>query len=162
MKLTGGDSRDLMAWGAGGLAAGCLYQITAIWAKQKTNVQDLSPATEALCDDSELFALFCQLQEYRTVSELHFRRAVDSADRLLFLHAQLRSEKVQATLSDRPNAFLYLKYAVFHLEALFDKAQAHPISRVPVEIHRLYVLIFESMEKHWNAILHLTQRIATI
>jgi hypothetical protein len=159
MKLTGGDSKDIITWGAGGLMAGLLYQLTSIWIKQKTNIQDLDPLTEALCDDQELFALFCQLQEYRNISEMSFRRAVDNADRLIFLHVQLQKNQVSASLTDRPNAFLHLKNAVRNLEEMFKLSQKHPMSRIPVEVHRLYVLIFTCLENHWNAILHLTQRI---
>ena len=159
MKLTGGDSKDLLTWGAGGLIAGLLYQFTSIWVKQKTNVQELDPLTEALCDDQELFALFCQLKEYRKLSEMCFRRAVDDADRLVFLHMQLRKQEVKASLNDRPSAFLHLKNSVKNLEKLFNLSQKHPIPRVPVEVHRLYVLIFTCLENHWNAILHLTQTI---
>jgi len=159
LKLTGGDSKDLVSWGAGGLIAGVLYQLSSIWLKQKTNVQELDPLTEALCEDQELFSLFCQLQEHRKVSETSFRRAVDEADRLVFLHTQLQSQEVTASLNDRPRAFLHLKNSVKNLENMFQLSQKHPISRVPVEVHRLYVLIFTCLETHWNAVLHLTQRV---
>jgi hypothetical protein len=64
---------------------------------------------------------------------------------------------VQASIQDRPNAFLHLKNACQQLEDLFQSAQRHPHSRVPVEVHRLYVLIFTCLETHWTSILHLTQ-----
>lgn len=157
MKVTQGDTRDLVSWGVGGLVTGVLYQLTSIWIKQKTNRQALDPLTEALSEDQEVFSLFCQLQEYRTINESAFRRAVDDADRLIFLHMQLRNGVIQASLQDRPNAFLHLKNACQHLEAVFQSAQHHAHARVPVEVHRLYVLIFTCLESHWTSVLHLTQ-----
>lgn len=162
MKLTVGDSKDLLSWGAGGLVTGMLYQLSCIWIKQSTNVQELNPLTEAICEDHELFSLFCQLQEYRNLSETFFRRAVDDADRLVFLRLQLQSKTVQPSLEDRPNAFLYFKNAVRSLEKLFELSKKHALPRVPVEVHRLYLLIFTCLESHWNAILHATQNIKTI
>lgn len=159
MKVTGGDIRDLLCWGAGGLASGVVYQLASIWIRQKTNSGDLDPPTEALHEDQELLALFCQLQEYRTLGDNVFRRAVDDADRLVFLHLQLRNKDVAAALHDRPHAFLYLKHAVENLERLLTLSQDHPMPRVPVEVHRLYVLIFTCLETHWNGILHLTRTV---
>jgi hypothetical protein len=159
LKLTGGDAKDIMNWTVSGLVVGALYQMTSIWMRQKSNSQDLNPLTEALVDDDELFSLFCQLQEHRTVDEVSFRRAVDDADRLVFLHMQLRSEQVKASMHDRANAFLYLKSSLKYLEILFQNSRTHVLPRVPVTIHKLYVLIFTCLEKHWNAILHLTQDI---
>ena len=157
MKITGRDSKDIVAWSAGGLVAGLLYQIASIWVKQKTNAQQLNPTTEALSVDQELFSLFCQLQEHRKVNEMCFRRAVDDSDRLVFLHEQLRTKQIDTSLKDRPAAFLYFKSAIQNLENFYQDSEHHPSVRVPVEVHRLYVLIFECLEKHWNAILHLTQ-----
>ena len=159
MKLTRGDTKDVLTWGAGGFAVGILYQLGCVWVKQKTNTQDLDPPTEALNEDAELFALFCQLQAYRKLNEAAFRRAVDDADRLVFLHTQLRNTEVKASLTDRPNAFLFFKNAVYNLELLFDSSFKHPMPRIPVEVHRLYLLIFASLETHWNSVLHLTQSI---
>lgn len=162
MKLTGGDTKDLITWGAGGLVAAVVYQMAAIFVKQKTNVQDLDPTTEALCEDQELFALFCQLQEYRKIDESLFRKAVDSSDRLVFLHKQLRDKEVIASLRDRPNAFIYLTNSSQNLVSFFEKSKSHSSARVPVEVHRLYELIFMCLETHWKGVMHLTQSIQYI
>jgi len=159
MKLTIGDTKDIVSWGAGGLFAAVAYSVASIWIKQKTNVQALDPLTEALCEDQELFSLFCQLQAHRGLCEKAFRRAVDDADRLVFLHLQLNQATVQPTLEDRPSAFINLKNSVNALEEIFAIAQKHPHPRVAVEVHRLYVLIFACLENHWNSVLHITQTV---
>ena len=157
MKFTYRDRRDTVLWGFGGFVAGITYQIINIWVKQRTNIQDLNPTTEALCEDPTLFSLFCQLQEYRDIDEKSFRRSVDDADRLVFLHRQLSSKKLGPSISDRPTAFLHFKNAIRHLEQFMTKSQSAPHARTPVEVHRLYSLLFEALEGHWNSVLHMTQ-----
>jgi len=159
MKFTHGDIRDLVAWATGGFVVGCSYQLGNIWLKQRTNVQDLSPLTEALCDDAETFALFCQLQEYRDQDEISFRRAVDNADRLILLHVQLRKGIIQPSLTDRPTGFLHFKNTIKYLEKFFTSSKESSSARIPVEVHRLYLLLFNNLESHWNSILHLTHEV---
>ena len=162
MRISFSDTRGVANWALAGLVGGALYQLGFIWAKQRTNVQDLSPPTEALWEDQEMFALFCQLQEFRDIAPLAFRRAVDEADKLVFLHCQLKSNTIAPVLADRANAFLHFKMCTKYLESFFVTAQHHKTARVPVEVHRLYMLIFDLMENHWNAVLHLTQKIKLV
>lgn len=162
MNLTRNDTKSVLSWGVGGFVAAAMYQLTSIWVRQRTNTGELGPETEALGDDPELFSLFCQLQEHCKLSHAAFRQSVNDADRLVFLHLQLQNNEIKPSLKDRTVAFLHFKSAVRNMEALFEAAQLHPLPRVPVEVHRLYVLIFTCLENHWNSILHTTQVIHDI
>jgi hypothetical protein len=159
MKISKDDVIDVGKWSVAGLSTGLVYSMVSIWIKQKTNTQDLDPKTEALFNDSELYSLFTQLQRFRFLDETAFRRCVDNADRLLYRRMQLQDTDIEASLSDRPEAFMYLKNAMNEIEKILDKSKNHPEARIPVEIHRLYIKIYESLESHWKAVLKLTQAV---
>lgn len=117
---------------------------------------------ESLNLDQELFALFVRLQEFKTVAPKEFEIAVDCADNLVFLNYQLQNNEVQPVLNDRSNAFVIYKKCIHNLELLVNKSKSHESSRVPVEVHRIYMSILVCLERHWTGVLHLTQDVYTL
>ena len=159
LKLSRTDTKSLISWGFSGLTAGVLYALTQSWAEQKINNQVLKPETESMFQDHELYALFCQLQTYRNVSEMHFRRAVDESDRLVHLNLTLTNHITQSGTQDRAEGYLYFKKAVQHLEELFKLSKHSSSPRNIVYIHNIYIKIFSRLESHWQSIMHLTRDI---
>lgn len=159
MKLTRDDSKGLVTWGAAGLAGGLLYSLTQVYIKQLCNINDLDPKTEALYEDQELFALFCQLQTFRQLDEKAFRFSVDNSDRLVFRRHQLQNQNIKVSLRDRPESFMFLKIAMSNLEKLLKTAKGHKDAKVPVKVHNLYLKIYDCLESHWKVVLQLTQEV---
>ena len=157
MKLGGSDAKDIILWGTGGLAAAVLYQFAAIWVRQKTNVQDLTPLTEALYKDRVLFNFFCQLKHYRYIDEKCFKRAVNNADRLVLLSQQISD--VGPSIQDRQVAYSLMNETLKNLEGMLQSANKLEDPRPETEINRLYVLIFKVVEKYWTIILRQTQNV---
>ena len=161
MKVTKTDLKSTASLGIAGLVGGILYSLATIWSTQKTNTMDLSPLTESLGNDEELFSLFCQLQVYRKLDEKSFRLAVDSSDRLVHRRIVLKDKSVTVSLRDRPEAFMYLKEAMAALERILQAAKLHDEAKVPVEVHSLYVKMYVCLETNWKSIMVSTQDVGS-
>lgn len=157
--MTQFDMWQVGQWGVSGLGVGVIYAIASVWFKQKSNADALSPRTEELASDKELFALFCQLQQYRKLNEKSFSRAVDYADALVFRHQQLTNKKIDPTLHDRPECFAALQTCTKNLRVLLAAAKDHPEPRVPAHVFRLCSRIEELVKLHWTAVMRLTRDI---
>lgn len=159
MKISKENTKDMMGWGVAGLVAGIGYSVFSIWLGQKTDNRELHVETEALIEDIQLFKLFCQLQRYRKVSEVDFVQSVDHADRLVFRLIQLRDKTIDVSVSDRTECFMFFKSTMDHLEKLLKKSKNHKNPKVPVEVHNLYLKIFEILETHWTEIMRITKEV---
>lgn len=159
MKLTKRDTKDIVTWGAAGLVAAAMYQLTSIWCRHRTNVQDLDPSTEALFRDDYMFSLFCQLQEYRSVDEKMFRKSVDECDRLVFHHMLLREGVVAPDNEDSSRAFVTFTLATKYLESFVRTANKSNCTRTKVYVHRFYTMIHECLENHLNGIFKLSNEL---
>lgn len=161
MKLTTREIYGVIGCGLAALTSGSLYKLLDIWVRRRVNVNDLSPETDVLWEDMELFSLFCQLQEFRSINELYFTRAVQFADRLLYLHKQLKTnEDIQVSLDDRPRAFLYFSHCRTHLEKLCDAAKQSASAKHAVIVHKLYTAIFACLEVYIKKVVHLTESVS--
>lgn len=138
-----------------------LYSILQNHLPQK-EVKLMQQEIESLCIDQELFSLFLRLQKFKFIDSDLFEKSVDFADNLVFLHKQLQMGEVKPVLDDRPNAFFVYKNCIHNLEMLVKKSRNYKLSRVPVEIHRIYLSILICLERHWTGVLHLTQDISII
>ena len=159
MKITRRDRKDMLIWGSGALATGLAYSLASTWIRQKTNSQDLSPATEALFTDAELFSLCCQLQEYRQVHPDVFSSIIDNADRLVLRYTQLRDKIIEPHLRDRAEARAFHDTCLRKLEFFLQAAKQQQDVRLAVEIHNLYVKIFEIIERYLLNTIRLTEDI---
>ena len=160
MKITKKDGQSAIMWGTVGLLGGIGYALAVVGARNTGNIQDLSPATDALYKHCELFSLFCQLQKFRALSEDDFCLAVDSADRLVFRLSQLQDKATDASLSDRPEGRTNRKMCLKHVEELVLAAKKHTDARVYVEVHLLYTKIFDVIQSIWMSLYRLTDDIA--
>lgn len=144
----------------GGVLLYSLY--TAVPSMLPSNdMSELTHETEALYKDQELFSLFLKLQKFKHVHPEAFAISVDCADKLVFLHYQLQKKEVCPVIEDRPNAFLMYKKSIQYLENMVVKSKTESSTRVPVEVHRIYLMILSCLERHWTGVLHLTQVIST-
>ena len=157
MKVTKNDRSDIITWGAVGLVAAVGYQLTNIFLKQKTNVQDLDPMTESLCEDPELFALFCQLQDFREIDDKHFRLCVDNADRLVFLNKQLQDGQIAPTQTDRTNGYVHYKATLGNFDKYLDNVEKWPDAKAVVQVQNIYSKIFVCLGIHWKGIMRATE-----
>lgn len=151
--------KQIATYGCIGAVGGVAYTIVNSYARMKFNVGELNPRTEALIDNTEMFNLFVRLQEYRDISEKHFRRAVDLSDRLMFLHQQLLKQEIQPTHEDRVRAFVYFKETKKNLEALVRRAKDTKSTKVPVYVHELYKKIHACLESTWGSVMRMTNEI---
>lgn len=114
--------------------------------------------TVALGMDYELYTLFRRLQDLRGKHK-EFAHAVENADRLLFLHNQLRHKRVQPLVHDRADAFIYTSECQYSLFLLSKEANQKDSPRNAVIIHRLYELIFAALNRHVLEIFRLTRHV---
>lgn len=162
MKLSSTDARNLVKFGIGGLTAGLLYQLSHVWIGQRINLENLHPTPEAIHKDPELFELFCKLQKHRQFAEKEFRRAVDDADRLLYLRYAIAEGQTKPMLEDRTTAFVYYKIACDRLWEMVEKCSqddSGATAEVTVAVHILYTKIHDALTSHFKAVFTSTRNL---
>ena len=157
MKLTRSDSKRMIRWSLSGLIVICVYKLVSIYTTYDTDTNQLTPDTEALVKDMELFILFCRLQKYKHIDLTSFESLVNDTDRLMLYHVQLESEQIQPSIADRPTAFMFFKSAIKSLDKFVATSKLNSPGKEYVEVHQIYKLIYSNLEEHWNSVLKLTQ-----
>jgi len=161
LGLTDRDRTRLWLAGVAGAGAFVTYTLFHTWASRKTNRGGLKPEPEALGKDSELYYLFVQLDEYRKNNDAAFRRALNSADQLIFLKEQLRNKKIRPSIYDVPDALVYKASCEKALMAFVKSTNARSrrdnTEEQTAKIHIIVEHMFECLKSRFKSVEQLSQ-----
>ena len=151
------DIRDIASFGVGGLLAASLYQaINIVWTR-RMGMRLTSIPTDALHQDAILNNLFVELENsVKEYDPIAFVRAIDAADRLVFLRLQLQSGRAQPIIQDGIEAFLVHRRCGDSLRRLLLCIEKSMSPRTVVGIQGIFTRISEVLDEHLSAIMTLT------
>ena len=159
MDLGSNDWLSIASWSGAGLVLGSLYSLINIYVTKQTNSQSLHPLTDCLYKDTVLFALFVRLQEHRHLNDKAFIDAVNNADRLLWRSMQLEERKIQPSITDRSESYLYFTLSIQNLTTLLEiSKKTYPPKKV-IQLYSLYSNIYDMLVVQWTNVLKLTQNV---
>jgi hypothetical protein len=154
------DVKDIATFAVGGLLCGAIFQVANMTFKKRVGLRLTSVETESLHLDGTLNALFLQLEEtVRELDEVAFLRAVDSADRLVFMRMLLHDKKVHPRAEDRVDAFLDFKKCTEELRILRNKIEETYPPKAAVDMVKSIDRIVDTLESHLSAVMLLTSEI---
>ena len=156
MKVGKNDLFSIVCYGLGSALIGSTYQLGSVYLKSK--IPTLSVETEALDKDHGLLLLFQQLDECKKYDEVAFIRAVDAADRLVFVRFKLES-MASAGLHERNAGYAHFKSVQTNVKRLVEsmRADGNCSPQSVTSYSKMCASVIERAEAHLVHIMKLTK-----
>lgn len=143
-----------------GLMGGVGYSYLNIWCRRNVHPYKLKIDTETIDTRSLIYFLLCKLQKYSDINEDAFRKSVEFTDRLLLIESGLYSKQIKPVLQDRPRSYSYYKRAISCIEEIYTDSKSCQSARIQVEVHSIYIKIYDELKLRWENILKLTRDVS--
>ncbi len=154
------DIRDICSFSVGGLLVGAMFQLVNIAWKKRVGLKLSSVETESLHLDGPLNALFLELEEsIKQVEEVEFLRAVDSADKLVFIRMLLQNKTVTPKVEDRVDAYLEYQRCENALGAIRKKVEEMYPPKAAISFLKTLDRVSELLSSHLSAVMMFTGEI---
>lgn len=142
-----------------------LYRSIAKRSLDPTTQEDVligDAVVDTLHEDRELLFTFKKLYEMTFESNREYLyNAVENTDRLVFLHNQILSKKINPTTQDRISCFVYYKKSQTYLKQLELNAckqqVTHPKNAVMTEI--FVNRIIQKLQDYWMSVMRMTSEV---
>lgn len=143
-----------------GLAGGIGYSYLHAWCRRNAHPYKLKIDIEAIETRSLIYFLLCKLQKYSDINEDAFLKTVEFTDRLLLIESGLYRKQIKPVLQDRPRSYSYYKRAISYIEEIYIGSKSCQSARVQVEVHSIYIKLYDELKLRWENILKLTRDVS--
>lgn len=149
LNLGSRELKSVAAMGGLALLGGVLYQLSIVYVKQASDQGDLMYETSVLHTDSELFALFIQIEESEHYAPRSYEAAVYSADKLMYIWKGMKSGSVEITKADVAEAVSRFKTVDRKLSNIYRKAYKKDAVSKAAQLERLAARVYPRMQEFY-------------